>query len=210
MKPKFFRTAADFRAWLEKNHVTAKELWVGYYKKASGKRGMVYAAAVDEALCFGWIDGLAKSLDAERYMQRFTPRKPRSNWSHLNIRHVARLKAASKMHPAGLAAFAARDEKKTGVYSFENRPQEFPSKLAKIFRAEKKAWRFWSAQPAGYRRTLVWWVISAKQEETRQRRRCARIDRGPAPIGWFRRGRSQCQFRRARPWRGARASRRVR
>lgn len=168
--PTFFASAADFRQWLEQHHATATELWVGYYKKASGRGGMVYPEAVDEALCFGWIDGLTKSLDADRYMQRFTPRKPGSNWSNVNVRHVARLTAAGRMRPAGLAAFAARDEKKTGVYSFEQRPENFPAALQKIFRANRTAWTFWQKQPAGYRRTAIWWVISAKQETTRNRR----------------------------------------
>lgn len=168
--PTFFATAAEFRRWLEKNHATAKELWVGYYKKASGRSGMTYPEAVDEALCFGWIDGLTKTIDADSYMQRFTPRKPGSNWSNINVRHIARLKAAGKMHPTGLAAFAARDKKKTGVYAFENRPQAFPPAMEKVFRANKKAWTFWEAQPPGYRRILIWWVISAKQAETRDRR----------------------------------------
>lgn len=170
MTLRFFRTPAAFRRWLEKNHATAKELWLGYYKKASGKGGMVYREALDEALCFGWIDGQAKSIDTDRYMQRFTPRRPGSNWSNLNIRHVARLKAAGRMRPAGLAAFAARQEKKTGVYSFENREKKFTAALEKKFRAHKQAWLFWKAQPPGYRRLLTWWVVSAKQEATRERR----------------------------------------
>lgn len=170
VKPTFFASAADFRRWLERHHATASELWVGYYKKASGRGGMVYAEAVDEALCFGWIDGLTKSIDADRYMQRFTPRKARSTWSNVNVAHVARLTAAGRMHPAGLAAFAARDAKKTGIYSFEQRPEKFPAALEKIFRAQRAAWTFWQTQPPGYRRTALWWVISAKQESTRERR----------------------------------------
>lgn len=169
-KPVFFRTAADFHRWLEEHHATARELWIGYYKKSSGKGGMVYREALDEALCFGWIDGLVKSIDAGRYMQRFTPRKAGSNWSKLNVRHVARLKAAGRMRAAGLAAFAARDVNKSGVYSFEKRPERFPPALEKVFRAHKAAWAFWQAQPPGYRRTITWWTISAKRDATRQRR----------------------------------------
>lgn len=170
MKPTFFASAAAFRAWLERHHATASELWIGYYKKSSGRGGMVYREALDEALCFGWIDGRVKSIDAARYMQRFTPRKPGSIWSNVNVRHVARLDAAGKMRPAGLAAFAARDEKKTGIYSFEKRPENFPADLERIFRAQPSAWSFWQAQPPGYRRTITHWVISAKRDETRQRR----------------------------------------
>jgi uncharacterized protein YdeI (YjbR/CyaY-like superfamily) len=166
----FFSSAAPFRRWLQKNYATAKEIWIGFYKKASGKGGMIYPQALDEALCFGWIDGLVKSIDAESYMQRFTPRRPGSIWSNINVGHVARLTAAGRMHNAGLAAFAARDARKTGVYAFENRPQEFPPEFTNLFRARKKAWNFWEAQPPGYRRVAIWWVVSAKQAETRERR----------------------------------------
>lgn len=131
---------------------------------------MIYREALDEALCFGWIDGLVKTIDAQRYMQRFTPRKPGSIWSNVNVRHIARLQAAGKMRPAGLAAFAARDEKKTGIYSFENRPQRLTPALEKPFRANRSAWSFWEKQPPGYRRTMTWFVMSAKQPATRERR----------------------------------------
>jgi uncharacterized protein YdeI (YjbR/CyaY-like superfamily) len=131
---------------------------------------MVYAEAVDEALCFGWIDGLVKSIDADSYMQRFTPRKPRSIWSKINVGHIARLTAAGRMTPAGLAAFEARTAAKTGVYSFEQEPQQFPTAFEKTFRANRRAWTFWTSQPPGYKRTALWWVISAKQASTRERR----------------------------------------
>lgn len=130
-QPRFFATAADFRSWLEKNHNRASELWIGYFKKSSNRVAMTYREAVDEALCFGWIDGLTKSIDATRYMQRFTPRRPGSNWSLVNVRNVARLKSAGRMHPAGLAAFAARTKEKTGVYSFETRPEKLPRRSSK-------------------------------------------------------------------------------
>ncbi len=169
-RPKFFATPAAFRAWLEQNHAARTELWVGYYKKASGRGGMVYREALDEALCYGWIDGLVKSIDAGRYMQRFTPRRLGSIWSNINVAHVARLSAAGRMQPAGLAAFAARQASKTGIYAFEQRPEKFPATLEKIFRANRIAWIFWQTQPPGYRRTAIWWVISAKQEATRERR----------------------------------------
>lgn len=131
---------------------------------------MSYPQALDEALCFGWIDGMVKTIDAASYMQRFTPRRPGSIWSNVNVRHVERLQSAGKMHAAGLAAFAGRDPKKTGVYSFENRPKTLPRALEKEFRAHKKAWAFWEAQPPGYRRLLTWFVMSAKQDATRARR----------------------------------------
>jgi uncharacterized protein YdeI (YjbR/CyaY-like superfamily) len=170
MKVVHFANAADFRRWLEKNHAVATELWVGFYKKDSGRGGMTYPESVDEALCFGWIDGILKAVDTASYTHRFTPRKPGSTWSKINVGHVARLKAAGRMHASGLAAFAARTAAKTGIYSFEQRPQKLPAAFEKIFRAKKKAWTFWSAQPPGYQRVAIWWVISAKQETTRRRR----------------------------------------
>jgi uncharacterized protein YdeI (YjbR/CyaY-like superfamily) len=168
--PTHFANAAAFRCWLERHHASSAELLVGFYNKASGRGGLTYAEALDEALCFGWIDGVRRRLDADRYTIRFTPRRPRSIWSRVNLRHVARLRQLGKMHAAGLTAFAARTAQKTGVYSFENRPEKFPERLARQFRSEKAAWAFWQKQPPGYRRTAIWWVISAKQEATRQRR----------------------------------------
>lgn len=166
-----FATAAEFRAWLEKNHATAPELWVGFFRKGSGQPGMTYAEAVDEALCFGWIDGIIKKLDHERFTHRFTPRRPNSIWSKINVGHVARLSAAGKMHAAGLAAFAARTAARTGVYAFEQaKPKSLSRTDEKLFRAHKAAWAFFSAQAAWYRRNTSRWVVSAKQEATRQRR----------------------------------------
>jgi uncharacterized protein YdeI (YjbR/CyaY-like superfamily) len=170
MQPIHFSDVAEFRAWLEAHHARATELLIAFYNKASGRGGLTYPAALDEALCFGWIDGLRKNLDAERYTIRFTPRKSGSIWSNVNVRHAERLLAAQRMHPAGQAAYAARDAKKTGIYSFEERPKKLPAALEKTFRAKKRAWAFWSEQPPGYRRTLIHWVVSAKREETRQRR----------------------------------------
>ncbi|MES2692903.1 MAG: YdeI/OmpD-associated family protein [Verrucomicrobiota bacterium] len=169
-KPVFFPTAADFRRWLEKNHASATELYIGFYKAKSGKTAMTYEEAVDESLCFGWIDGVVKSLGPESYQHRFSPRKPTSIWSMINIGHVARLTKAGKMHPRGLAAFAARKANKVGIYAYEQRPQEMPDPYRKTFKAAAKAWAFWEKQPPGYRRTLVWWIISAKQEATRDKR----------------------------------------
>jgi uncharacterized protein YdeI (YjbR/CyaY-like superfamily) len=170
MKPVHFADAAEFHAWLEAHHASAPELLIAFYNKASGRGGLTYPAALDEALCFGWIDGLRKRLDTDRYTIRFTPRKPGSIWSNVNVRHVERLIATKRMQPAGHAAYAARDAKKTGIYSFEKPPGKFPATVEKAFRAKKRAWAFWSAQPPGYQRTLVHWVTSAKQEPTQQRR----------------------------------------
>jgi uncharacterized protein YdeI (YjbR/CyaY-like superfamily) len=170
MKLKHFKSAADFRHWLEANHASASELWVGFFKKHSGKGGLAYAEAVDEALCFGWIDGVKKRVDESSYMHRFTPRKPKSNWSLINIKNAKRLKRAGRMKPAGLKAFAAREAAKSGVYSFENRPRQLSPELEREFKSDKAAWEFFQQQPPGYRRVASFWVMSAKQEMTRQRR----------------------------------------
>jgi uncharacterized protein YdeI (YjbR/CyaY-like superfamily) len=177
MDVRIFKTAAEFRRWLEKNHATKTELFVAHYKKASGKVSMTYAEAVDEALCFGWIDGVVKKIDEEVYGHRFTPRKADSIWSLVNIKHVERLTAAGKMAPAGIAAFEARSEKRTGIYSFEQEtPLEFSPAQLKVFKANKKAWAFWEAQPPGYKRTATFYVASAKREETQMRRLKLLID----------------------------------
>jgi uncharacterized protein YdeI (YjbR/CyaY-like superfamily) len=166
----YFVSAESFRGWLEHNHATASELLVGFYNKTSGRGGLTYPEALDEALCFGWIDGIRKRVDAHSYTIRFTPRKPASIWSLVNVRHFERLKQRGRIQPTGQTAFDRRDPQKTGVYSFEQRPQKFPPAWEKVFRANKKAWTFWQQQPPGYRRIALWWVISAKQDETRQRR----------------------------------------
>jgi uncharacterized protein YdeI (YjbR/CyaY-like superfamily) len=170
IEPVFFETPAAFRQWLRKHHKTTADVWVGYYKKASGHPSITYHESLDEALCFGWIDGIRKSIDGERYTNRFTPRRPGSNWSLVNVRKVKALIAAGRMQPAGLAAYEARDEKKTGVYSFENRPVSLPPELEASFRKRAVAWRFWDAQPPGYRRMMCWFVMSAKRDDTRVRR----------------------------------------
>lgn len=170
MTVRHFKTAAAFRRWLEQHHASAAELQVGFYRKDSGKGGMTYHEAVDEALCFGWIDGIIRKIDAVSYTHRFTPRRPGSIWSNVNVAHVARLTAAGRMHPAGIAAFKARTRDKTGVYSFENRPQRFPAAIEKVFRSALPAWAIWRTQPPGYQRVAIHWVTSAKQEATRQRR----------------------------------------
>jgi uncharacterized protein YdeI (YjbR/CyaY-like superfamily) len=164
-----FKSAAAFRRWLEKNHAAAPELQVGFYKKDSGLGGLTYREAVDEALCFGWIDGLVNKIDAVSYTHRFTPRRPGSIWSNINVAKVARLTAAGLMHPAGRKAFARRDPKRTGTASFENRHRKFPPALEKRFRAEKKAWAFFSTQAPWYQRLIIHKIVTAKQAATRER-----------------------------------------
>lgn len=170
MKAKFFRTPQDFRKWLERNHAKVKELWVGYYKKDSGKVSITWPESVDEALCYGWIDGIRKSIDDKSYMNRFTPRRPDSIWSDINTKRVAELKKQGRMTPAGLAAFSLRDPKRSGRYSFENVPASFDRELERNFQARKDAWKFFEQQPPSFRRKSVFWVMSAKQPETRARR----------------------------------------
>jgi uncharacterized protein YdeI (YjbR/CyaY-like superfamily) len=165
-----FRTAAAFRRWLGKHHDTASEVIVGFYKKGTGKPSITYPEALDEALCFGWIDGVRRRIDDESYSQRFTPRRRNSIWSQVNIRKVTELQKAGRMTDAGLRAFEARDEKKSMRYSFENRPQRLPAGLEQRFKANKPAWSFFLAQPPGYRRLMIWYVMSAKKEETQIRR----------------------------------------
>ena len=170
-EPIFFDSPAAFGAWLEQHHDTEREVWVGMWKKATGKQVMNWSQAVDEALCWGWIDGIAKRIDDERHKQRFTPRKPTSNWSAVNVRKVEQLRAEGRMCPPGEAAFARRRPHKTGVYSFEQRDQvAFTPEQQAQFEADAAAWAYWQARPPGYRRTATWWVLSAKREETRQRR----------------------------------------
>ncbi len=169
--PLYFATAAGFRAWLEQHHAGARELWVGFRKKGSGRPSLTWPESVDEALCFGWIDGLRRSVDAESYEIRFSPRKPGSNWSAVNVARMAALQAAGRVWPAGQAAFEARAPAKTGVYSYENRKAaRLEGDLLRRFRAQAPAWRFFQAQPAGYRGTATWWVVSARQAQTRLRR----------------------------------------
>ena len=170
MKVKFFSSQAEFRKWLEKNHDSASELFVGFHKKASGKKSITYPEALDEALCFGWIDGVRRSIDETSYTTRFTPRKPKSIWSLVNVRHVERLKKAGLMHPAGLAAFEKRDPNRTGIYSFENEPVRLSPAYEKKFRQNKKAWKFFEEQPPGYKKLMIFRIMSGKKEETRLRR----------------------------------------
>ena len=170
MKAVFFKTAAEFRRWLAAHHATDRELLVGFYKKASGRPGISYKEAVDEALCFGWIDGIKKRVDDQRYTHRFTPRTAGSTWSLINAARVKELIALDRMAAPGLEAFERRDPKKTGIYSFEQRPSTLDPALERIFRRHATAWTFFGAQPPGYRRLMTFWVMSAKQQETRERR----------------------------------------
>ena len=170
MNPKFFSSPAKFREWLEQNHDRVSELLVGFHKKSSGKKSITYPEALDEALCFGWIDGVRKNLDETSYTIRFTPRKPRSIWSLVNVNHVERLKKAGRMHAAGLEAYARRDPKRTGIYAFENEPRQLSPAYEEMFRQNKKAWKFFEEMAPSLRRTSIFWIMSAKKEETRLRR----------------------------------------
>ena len=171
MHPIFFGAPEEFRAWLEEHHATATELLAGFHKKSTGRPTMTWTESVREALCFGWIDGIRRSLGDESYTIRFTPRKPRSNWSSLNVRHVEELIREGRMTPAGLAAYEARTPERTGVYAFEQRhAARLEPEQEERFRADPKAWEFFQAQPASYRQTAIYWVVSAKREETRARR----------------------------------------
>jgi len=174
-KPTFFATPAAFRAWLERHHASRDELWVGFHKKGTGRPSITWPESVDEALCFGWIDGLRKSVDETSYMIRFTPRRATSIWSAVNIRRVEALAAEGRMRPAGEAAFAARREEKSRVYSFESKPAALAPEFERVLRANRRAAAFYDAQPPWYRRTTAFWVMSAKREETRARRLAALI-----------------------------------
>ncbi|MFZ0707778.1 MAG: YdeI/OmpD-associated family protein [Candidatus Korobacteraceae bacterium] len=167
---KFFKTPAEFRKWLHTNHADVTELWLAFYKKDSGRASVTYSEALDEALCYGWIDGVRKAADDISYTQRFTPRKPKSIWSLVNIRRVNELTQFGRMTAAGLTAFKTRDEKRAQLYSYENHARALGEAYEKRFRANKKAWAFYEAQAPWYRRTSSFWVTSAKQEETRLRR----------------------------------------
>lgn len=167
---KFFKTPGALRRWFETNHDKATVLHIGYYKKASGKPGVVYRQALDEALCFGWIDGVAHAIDADSYTQRYTPRKARSPWSYINIKRAGELIAEGRMHPAGLRTFESRDRSRDTAYAREAGKGELDAAAQREFKKHKAAWTKWQARPPGYRRTASWWVMSAKKPETRARR----------------------------------------
>jgi uncharacterized protein YdeI (YjbR/CyaY-like superfamily) len=170
MEPTFFPTPEDFRAWLDANHERETELLVGFYKKGTGKPSITWPESVDEALCYGWIDGVRRSLGDEAYSIRFTPRKQKSTWSAVNIARVGELIETGRMQPAGLKAFHAREESNSRIYAYEKEATAFDAALEERFRANEKAWNFFQAQPPGYRKTSTHWVTSAKQEATRLRR----------------------------------------
>jgi uncharacterized protein YdeI (YjbR/CyaY-like superfamily) len=170
MKLVFFPTHKDLRRWFEKNHKKEKELFVGYYKVSSGKPSVTWSESVDEALCFGWIDGIRRSVDEESYCIRFTPRKPTSNWSAINIKKVQELKKLGLMKPEGLIAFGFRKEEKSRIYAYENPEVMFNISFEKLFKANKKAWTFYQTTTPTYRKVTTRWVMSAKQESTRIKR----------------------------------------
>jgi uncharacterized protein YdeI (YjbR/CyaY-like superfamily) len=176
-KPLFFPSPSAWRGWLEKHHAETEELWVGLYKRESGRPSITWPEAVDGALCFGWIDGVRKRVDDISYKIRFTPRKPRSIWSAINVRRATELSTQGLMHPAGLAAFAKRDGDRSEIYSYEQRKE---AKLSpaheKKFRSHPDAWKFFQTQAPGYQRICSWWVISAKKEETRLKRLAGLIE----------------------------------
>ncbi|HEX2149602.1 MAG TPA: YdeI/OmpD-associated family protein [Actinomycetota bacterium] len=183
MDPIFFATPADFRAWLEENHQTADEVVVGYYKKKAGKPSMSWSESVDQAPCFGWIDGKGKSLGDEAHTIRFTPRRPRSNWSEVNIKKVEELTKAGLMRPAGLAAFEKREEARSGVYSYEQRHlATLTEEQEAEFKANPAAWEWFNAAAPSYRKAAIFWVASAKREETRTRRLQQLIDDSAAGL----------------------------
>ena len=170
MTPTFFRTPADLRKWFRKNHATATELWIGFYKVGRGKASVTWPESVDEALCCGWIDGIRKTIDEDSYKIRFTPRRPRSVWSAVNIKRVKALSDEKRMLPAGLEAFAARRENKSGIYSYEQRPLDRAEPYLSEMKRHKAAWTFFAAQPPSYRKVMTWFILSAKREETRLQR----------------------------------------
>lgn len=170
MKPKFFSTPLEFRKWLEKNHDKKTELIVGFYKVNSGLPSQTWSESVDQALCFGWIDGIRRSIDEKSYCIRFTPRKPSSNWSEINIEKIKQLKKAGQMMPAGLDAFKNRSEARSGIYAYEKENTAFAPAYEKLFRKNKKAWDFFNRQAPSYRKVMTHWIMNAKQESTRMAR----------------------------------------
>jgi uncharacterized protein YdeI (YjbR/CyaY-like superfamily) len=167
----FFATPFEFRAWLEEHHGDARELWVGFHKRGSGEPSITWPEAVDEALSFGWIDGVRRRIDSISYTIRFTPRKPKSIWSAVNIKRAKELIDVARMRPAGLKAFRELANERSAIYSYEQRKTaQLGDVYEKRFRANKVAWKFFQAQPPWYQRTATFWVISAKKAETRLKR----------------------------------------
>jgi uncharacterized protein YdeI (YjbR/CyaY-like superfamily) len=174
--PRFFRTPAAFRAWLEANHDRSRELLVGFYKKGSDKPSITWPESVDEALCFGWIDGVRRSIDGASYSIRFTPRKPRSIWSNVNVAKVEALIRQGRMMPSGLAAYGLRDPERSGIYAFERESASFDAESERQFKETARAWTYFQSQPPSYRRVATYWVTSAKRPETRARRLASLIE----------------------------------
>jgi len=174
---KAFKTQADFRKWLKKNHGSRAELVMRLYKVHALHKGIGYRQALEEALCWGWIDGVVRSLDADSFQQRYTPRKPKSNWSRVNIKRMKQLIAAGKVAPSGLAAFERRDKIAAAPYSFENRNVTLSPAFMKRLKANAKAWKFFQSEPPGYRRITMFWVMQAKKDETREKRFRTMLDR---------------------------------
>ena len=173
---KFFATPEALRRWFEKNHASADLLWVGYYKKDSGRPSVTWPESVDEALCVGWIDGIRKRIDEASYKIRFTPRRPASIWSAINVSRVAALKKEGRMRPEGLAAFSKKRDNRSGIYSYEQRPETLPETYRDMLAADPRALEFFDAQPPGYRKLMAWYVVSAKREETRAQRVARLLD----------------------------------
>ena len=171
-----FPSAADFRAWLDTNHATADALFIGYYKKGVPKQAMTYPQAVEEALCYGWIDGITYRIDDELTATRFTPRRPTSSWSAVNIAKISELRKAGRLHSAGLAAFEGRDRRKDASHSYERESLELEPSMLRQLRADKRAWAQWQGEQLSYRRAASYWVMSAKRPETRERRFAELLD----------------------------------
>jgi len=168
--PTFFSTKSALRKWFEKNHQTKKEFLVGFYKVGKLKPGITWSESVDEAICFGWIDGVRKSIDEESYCIRFTPRKPGSIWSAINIQKVERLSKQGLMHISGIAAFEKRQEHKSRIYSYEKEPSTLPEEFLKKFITNRKASKFFQTMPKSYQNQCIHWIISAKQDSTKIKR----------------------------------------
>jgi uncharacterized protein YdeI (YjbR/CyaY-like superfamily) len=176
----FFESSEELRDWFDANHATATELWLGYHKRATGRPSLTWSAAVDEALCVGWIDSVRYSLDAGSSAQRFTPRRKGSTWSAINVAKVATLTEQGRMRPAGLAAFEARDPARTGIYAYEQADAAFTAEETATFQAAPDAWTTWQEEAPSYRRSATYWVTSAKRPETRAKRLAELIDRSAA------------------------------
>jgi len=168
--PEYFTTPREFRKWLATNHQDVQELWVGFYKKTSGKRSITWPESIDEALCFGWIDGVRKTIDETSYAIRFSQRRTRSKWSEVNVKKAQSLLANGRMQPAGLVCYESRRENRGGGHLYAERPEELPDPYQRMLKKHKDAWKYFQAQPAHYRKAITWWVVSAQKDETRLRR----------------------------------------